>query len=183
MTRIFLIFFLININNFAIGSINEDIISNLNGIKNLSFKFEQNINGKIETGNCIIEYPKKIFCEYEKKNNKILVSNGRSLVIKTKNGNFYRYSIKGTPLNYILDKDFLINQIKNLNARIVDNKFVNFTIIIEENEINIFFDRKNLNLIGWQTLDVYQNLSITYIFSLNTNQKIKKNIFKLPSLN
>ena len=28
--------------------------------ENLSFKFEQNINGKVENGNCIIQYPKKI---------------------------------------------------------------------------------------------------------------------------
>ena len=42
----------------------ENIINNLTNIKNLSFKFEQNINGKIETGNCIVEYPKKIFCKY-----------------------------------------------------------------------------------------------------------------------
>ena len=182
MIRILVIYFLININSYSLSSIKEEIVNNFTNIKNLKFNFEQNINGRIETGNCIIEYPKKIFCEYDKKNNKILVSNGRSLVIKTKNGNFYRYSIKRTPLNYILDKNFLISQIKNLKARIVDDKFVNFTIIVEENEINIFFDKKNLNLIGWQTLDVYQNLSITYIFSLKTNQKIKKNIFKLPSI-
>ena len=181
MIKILLIFFLINMNNFALGSIKKDIINNLTNIKNFSFNFEQNINGKIETGNCIVEYPKKIFCKYD--NKKILVSNGKSLVIKTKNGNFYRYSIKKTPLNYILDKNFLINQIKNLEERIVDDQFINFMIKKENNEINIFFDRKNLNFVGWQILDVYQNLSITYTFSLKINQTLKKNIFKLPTLN
>ena len=181
MIKILLIFFLINMNNFALGSIKKDIINNLTNIKNFSFNFEQDINGKIETGNCIVEYPKKIFCKYD--NKKILVSNGKSLVIKTKNGNFYRYSIKKTPLNYILDKNFLINQIKNLEERIVDDQFINFMIKKENNEINIFFDRKNLNFVGWQILDVYQNLSITYTFSLKINQTLKKNIFKLPTLN
>ena len=181
MIKFLLIFFLINMNNFALGSIKKDIINNLTNIKNFSFNFEQNINGKIETGNCIVEYPKKIFCKYD--NKKILVSNGKSLVIKTKNGNFYRYSIKKTPLNYILDKNFLINQIKNLEERIVDDQFINFMIKKENNEINIFFDRKNLNFVGWQILDVYQNLSITYTFSLKINQTLKKNIFKLPTLN
>tara|TARA_B100001093_G_scaffold224561_1_gene215158 strand:- start:3354 stop:3905 length:552 start_codon:yes stop_codon:yes gene_type:complete len=183
MIKIFFVFFLININNFALGAIKKDIINNLVNTKNLSFNFEQNINGKVETGNCIIEYPKKIYCEYDNKSKKILVSNGRSLIIKTKNNNFYRYSIKKTPLNYILDKNFLIGQIKNLEERIVDNQFINFTIIKENNEINIFFDKKNLNLVGWQTLDVYQNLSITHIFSLKINQTLKKNTFKLPTLN
>ena len=182
MTRIFLIFFLININNFAIGSINEDIISNLNGIKNLSFKFEQNINGKIETGNCIVEYPKKMFCKYNIKNKKILVSNGKSLVIKTDSGSYYRYRIKKTPLNYILDKNFLINEIKNSNERIIDNKFINFTIMKDNNEINIFFNKNNYDLIGWQTIDIYQNLNITYISALKKNLTLKKNIFKLPKI-
>ena len=62
----------------------QNIINNLKNTKNVNFEFEQNINQKIEKGNCIVEYPKKIFCEYSGKNNKILVSNGRSLVIKTK---------------------------------------------------------------------------------------------------
>ena len=44
----------------------ENIIKNLKETKNINFDFEQNINEKIEKGNCVIEYPKKIFCESEK---------------------------------------------------------------------------------------------------------------------
>ena len=176
---IYLIFFL---NNIALGTIKESIINNLVNTKNLSFNFEQNINGKIETGKCIIEYPKKIFCKYNSSNGKILVSNGRSFVIKTKSS-YYQYSIKRTPLDYILDKKFLINEIKFLEERVVNNKFINFTILKDENEINIFFDKNNYNLIGWQTLDIYQNLSITYLSSVKKNELLKKNIFKLPSAN
>jgi outer membrane lipoprotein-sorting protein len=183
MKKILLIFIFINLNNIALGSIKENIINNLNSINNLSFNFEQNINGKTETGNCIIEYPKKILCKYNKSNNKILVSDGKSLVIQTKDGSYYRYGITRTPLNYILDKQFLINQIKNLKERIIDDKFINFTIFKNENEINIFFDKRNFNLIGWQTIDIYQNLNITYISALKKNLTLKKNIFKLPSVN
>jgi outer membrane lipoprotein-sorting protein len=176
---IYLIFFL---NNIALGAIKESIINNLVNTKNLSFNFEQNINGKIETGKCIIEYPKKIFCKYNLSNGKILVSNGRSFVIKTKSS-YYQYSIKRTPLDYILDKKFLINEIKFLEERVINNKFINFTILKDENEINIFFDKNNYDLIGWQTLDIYQNLSITYLSSVKKNELLKKNIFKLPSAN
>ena len=183
MKKVFLVFLLINLNNVALSSIKENIISNLVNTKNLSFNFEQNINGKVQSGNCIIEYPKKIFCKYNKLNNKFLVSNGKSLLIKTQNETYYRYSIESTPLNYILDKNFLINEIKKLKERIVDNKFINFTILKDENEINIFFDINSFNLIGWQTLDIYQNLNITYISSLEKNKILKKNIFKLPSIN
>ena len=180
MLRFFLIitFFFLTLNSYA--DVKTKIIQNLKNTKNLDFKFEQNINGKIETGNCIIEYPKKIFCKYDSKNNKILVSNGKSLVIKTKSGSYYRYRIERTPLNYILDKDFIINEIQTLKGRIIDDKFLNFKIIKDGNEINIFFDKKDFFLIGWQTLDIYQNLNITFIHSLKINQKLKKNTFKLP---
>ena len=183
MKKILLIFFIINFNNFSFGSIKENIISNLQNIDNLSFDFEQNIKGKIEKGNCIIEYPKKIFCKYDNTNNKTLVSNGKSLVIKTNSGSYYRYSLERTPLNYILDKNFLIDEIQNLEEKIIDEKFINFKILKDDNEINIFFNSTNYNLIGWQTLDIYQNLSITYISSLKINQLIEKNIFKLPASN
>ena len=72
----------------------EKIIENLKNTDNLNFEFEQNINGKVENGNCTIKYSKKIFCKY-KKNNKILVSNGKSLVIKTRSS-YYRYPLKNS---------------------------------------------------------------------------------------
>ena len=86
-------------------------------------------------------------------------------------------------MDYILDKKFLVKEIKNLNERIIDDKFINFTIIKDENEINIFFDKNNYNLIGWQTLDAYQNLNIIYLSSIKRNEVLKKNIFKLPLAN
>ena len=182
MKKIFFIYLIFFVNSHAFSAIKENIINNLVNTKNLSFNFEQNINGKIETGKCTIEYPKKIFCRYNTSNKKILVSNGRSFVIKTKSS-YYQYSIKRTPLDYILDKNFLINEIKFLEERVINDKLINFTILKDENEINIFFDKNNYNLIGWQTLDIYQNLSITYLSSIKKNELLKKNFFKLPSAN
>ena len=138
--------------------------------------------GKIENGNCTIEYPKKIFCEYAKSNNKILVSNGKSLVIKTR-VSYYRYPLDKTPLNLILDKDFLINKIYGLNERIVDDSFINFTILEKDNEINIFFDKKTYDLVGWQNIDIYQNFNITFLSSIRKNRVLSKNLFKIPSQN
>ena len=171
---------------FLITNVNANnknkIIKNLKNIKNLDFNFEQNINGKIENGNCTIEYPKKIFCEYARSNNKILVSNGKSLVIKTLTS-YYRYPLKKTPLNFILDKEFLINKINILEERIVDERLVNYTIKENDNEINIFFDKKTFDLIGWQNTDIYQNFNITFLSSIRKNRVISKNIFKLPTQN
>ena len=148
----------------------------------MSFNFEQNINGNLENGNCTIEYPKKIFCKYDLKNKKILVSNGRSLVIKTHNS-YYIYPIEKTPLNLILDKKFLINKIKVVKEKIINENLINFKFLENETEINVFFDKKTSNLIGWQTIDVYQNLSITFLYSIVKNRKLKKNFFKLPTQN
>ena len=159
----------------------DKIIENLKNTDNLNFEFEQNINGKVESGNCTIEYSKKIFCKY-KKNNKILVSNGKSLVIKTRTS-YYRYPLKKTPLNLILDKKFLIEKIYNLEETIIDESFINFIIIENDNKINVFFDDKTFNLVGWQTKDIYQNINFTYLFSITKNQKITKNLFKLPAQN
>jgi len=160
----------------------ENIIYNLKNTQNFNFDFEQNINKKIEKGNCIIEYPKKIYCEYSGGNDKILVSNGKSLVIKTK-VSYYRYPLNKTPLYLILDKNFLINKINKLEERIIDNSIINFTIKENNYEVNIFFDERTFNLIGWQTKDVYQNLNITFLSSINRNEVIEKNIFKIPIQN
>ena len=160
----------------------DKIIQNLNDTENLDFKFEQNINGKIENGNCTIEYPRKIFCEYARSNNKILVSNGKSLVIKTRTS-YYRYPLEKTALNLILDKNFLINKIYDLEERIVDNSLINFTIKEGDKEINIFFDKKTYDLVGWQNTDIYQNFNITFLSSIRKNRVLSKNLFKIPLQN
>ena len=70
-----------------------------------------------------------------------------------------------------------------MDQRIIDNKFINFNFTENENEINIFFDKKNYDLIGWQTLDIYQNLSITFLSNIIKNQKLKRDMFFLPNQN
>ena len=78
MKYFFLIVILISFSSKVSATIKNTIIQNLQNTQNLSFNFEQNINGKVENGNCTIEYPKKINCKYNLKNKKNLVSNGRS---------------------------------------------------------------------------------------------------------
>ena len=180
--KFFLIVIFTCLLNNAAASIKENIINKFQNIENISFKFEQNINGRIENGDCIIEYPKKIYCKYDLGNQKILVSNGRSLVIKTISS-YYLYPLDKTPLNSILNKDFLLNKIKNLEERNIGENFINYKFVVDENEINLFFDKKTFNLIGWQTIDIYQNISITYLSSIKRNQKLDKGLFKLPKQN
>ena len=181
MFKYFLILIFFTLLSNTQASNKEKIIENLQNTVSLNFQFEQNINGKVENGNCTIQYPKKIYCKYQKKN-KILVSNGKSLVIKTK-VSFYRYPLNKTPLNLILDKNFLIEKIVNLKEKILDKTYINFEIIENDREINIFFDNKTFNLVGWQTKDIYQNLNVTILSSVKKNEVIDKDIFKLPLQN
>ena len=176
----FILIYLISF-SYSYADNKNKIIENLQNTENLNFKFEQNINGKIENGNCTIQYPKKIYCKYIK-NNKILVSNGKSLVIKTQTS-FYRYPLNKTSLDLILDKKFLIKKIDNLKEKILDKTHISFEIEENENEINLLFDNKTFNLIGWQTKDIYQNVNITYLSSIKVNQHVDKDLFKLPIQN
>ena len=175
-----ILFFVLTINSSA--TVNEKIIENLRNIENLDFKFEQNINGKIENGICTIEYPKKIFCEYARSNNKVMVSNGSSLVVKTISS-YYRYPLDKTPLNLILDKNFLIKKINSSKGRIIDKKLINFSIFENNNQISIFFNKETFDLVGWQNTDMYQNFNITFLSSIRKNRVLPKNLFKLPSQN
>ena len=182
MLRIYLILFFFALTIVSKADVKEKIIKNLKNTNNLNFNFEQNTNGKIENGNCTIEYPKKIFCEYSRSNNKILVSNGKSLVVKTITS-YYRYPLDKTPLNIILNKDFLIRKIKSLKGRIIDNKLINFTLVENDNEISVFFDKETYDLIGWQNTDIYQNFNITFLSSIRKNRVLSKNLFQLPTQN
>ena len=180
MLRLILVFLFLLSN--ANADNREKIIERLKNTSSINFKFEQNISSKIENGNCVIKYPKKIFCKYEKSNNKILVSNGKSLVVKTKTS-YYRYPLEKTALNFILDKKFMIEKIYNFEESMVDNEMINYKIFERENEMNVFFDNKSFDLIGWQIKDIYQNSSITYISYTKINEEINDDVFSIPLQN
>ena len=177
---IFIFFFLFQ--NNLIASNKELVIKKLDRIKNISFNFIQTINGKDEKGKCTIQYPKKIFCKYENRNNKVLVSNGSSLVIK-KGQQYFRYPIESTPFELLLDKVFMINKIKFSPLSEIENKYLFFQINEKNNNINVFFDKKNHELIGWQVEDIYQNLVVTFIFNTSINKDIDQKLFVLPENN
>ena len=184
MFRVLVILFILNFYNVVFSSTKEKIITKMKLTNNLSFSFIQTINNKSENGKCVIEYPKKIWCEYNNSKKKIIVSNGKSLVIKNRNsGNYYIYPLRRTPLEFLLDKKYLISKMKTLELRKIDNKYLSFKISEHNNEINMFFDKKSLSIVGWQTEDIYQNLVITYISSVKINQEIDNKIFILPKNN
>jgi outer membrane lipoprotein-sorting protein len=82
-----------------------------------------------------------------------------------------------------LDKKFLINRIYDLKEERLNTSYINFKILENDNEFNIFFDNETFNLIGWQTKDIYQNVNVTYLSSIEVNQQVDENLFRLPIQN
>ena len=85
--------------------------------------------------------------------------------------------------NLILDKKFILDKIKISDEIVIENKFINYKFYQNDNEINVYFDKATYDLVGWQTVDIYQNISITYLSSIRKNQKLKKELFLLPKQN
>tara|TARA_B100001250_G_scaffold219927_1_gene188663 strand:- start:1316 stop:1876 length:561 start_codon:yes stop_codon:yes gene_type:complete len=181
MIKIIFFFFIILNLQIAKASPNIEIAKNFKKINSLKFNFVQKIdNNNIEKGECIILYPKKIFCSYEDIYNKILVSNGKSLIINSdKIKNYYRYPLDKTPLNLILDKKFVISKIYDLKEDLAYPFFYVFDVDYENVSIKVFFDKNNLDIIGWETRDIYQNIIQTFISDIQKNIKVDSKIFAI----
>ena len=175
----FLIFFYPS-NIFA--SSTEQIKNKLKETNNMSFKFIQKIGKKTEKGDCIISYPKKILCKYDDIYNKILVSNGRSLVINSqKITNYLRYQLKDTPLNLILDKKFLLDKLDQVETIKENDETFSFKIAHNNNLLNIFFDKISYEIKGWTTTDIYLNKVETNLSNVETNIMINERIFRVQN--
>ena len=124
-------------------------------------------------------YPKKIFCRYYDLYNKILVSNGKSLIINSDKIKKITIDtlLDKTALNVILDKEFIISKMNNIKQDETYPFYYVFNFDYENILIKVFFDKKNLDLIGWETRDIYQNLVQTFISTLGSMLVLKKNFF------
>ena len=170
-------FFILSTNSLS----NQKIINHFKNIKSLEFKFTQRIdNNNIEKGECIISYPKKILCRYNDLYNKVLVSNGKSLVINSdKIKNYYRYPLDKTPLNIILDKKFLLSKMENLKEDETYPFYYVYNFDYENIFVKVFFDKQSLDLVGWETKDIYQNLVQTFITDIKTNIDVEEKLFSI----
>ena len=177
---IFILIFFYPLNIFA--SSKQLIKNKLEDTNNISFKFIQKIGDKAEQGKCIISYPKKILCRYDDIHNKILVSNGRSLVINSKKiNNYLRYQLKDTPLNLILDKKFLLNKLDQVETIKENDETLSFKIVHNNNLLNVFFDKINYEIKGWSTTDIYLNKVETKLINVETNIMIDQKLFRVQN--
>ena len=179
----YIIFILIFFYPLNILASSKQLIKNkLEETDNISFKFIQKIGKKTERGKCIISYSKKILCKYDDIYNKILVSNGRSLVINSKKiKNYLRYRLKDTPLDLILDKKFLIDKLDQVETIEENDETFSFKIAHNNNLLNIFFDKINYEIRGWTTTDVYLNKVETKLSNVEINKMIDERIFRVQN--
>ena len=181
LTEIILIFFIFS--NFVHAEIKDKLIEKIEDTQTLFFEFKQKIADKIETGNCIVKYPKLIRCDYnDKKYHKRLISNGKTLaIIQRRYKKIFYYSLKSTPLYFILDKKYLIEFVKKNEPKLLDNNLIKYEINEKNKKFNIFFDENSQNLKGWSTEDIYKNNVEFLIINLKTNIPTNNKLFNIPS--
>ena len=180
--KTFFISFFLLITTSLLANEKNQIIAQLNSLNSLEFTFDQLINEKTEKGSCLLEFPGKLKCNYFDDKKKELVINNKRLAITQKRYNkTYRYPISKSPFLNILYKDKLLEIVQSGELELTDEiiKLVYFG----DNEITVFFDKKNLDLKGWEIKDQYNN---NINFSLNIvakNDVFKKGTFKVPEIN
>ena len=160
----------------------DQIVSQLNNLNSLEFTFDQVVNDKTEKGSCLLEFPGKLKCDYFDDKKKELIINKKRLAITQKRYNkTYYYPISKSPFLNILYKDKLLEIVKSGRLELTEQ--IIKLIYLDENEITVFFDKKTLDLKGWQIIDQYNN---NINFSLNVvakNDVFKKGTFNIPEMN
>mgnify|MGYP001478141224 CR=1 FL=1 len=160
----------------------NQIISKLNSLNSLEFTFDQLINEKKEKGSCLLEFPGKLKCNYFDEKKKELIINNKIMAITQKRyKKTYHYPISKSPFFNILYKHKLLEIIQSGKLEFT-NQIIKLNYF-KDNKITVFFDRKNLELKGWEIKDQYNN---NINFSLNIvakNDVFKKGTFKIPEIN
>ena len=174
-------FFYLSIIDSSQANFQEKLINKYKIINTLHFDFTQKIGEKVEFGNCYIKYPLFMKCEYPKKK-KSIIANGKKLaIIKRRYKKIYYYPLKKTPLFYLLQKENILNLIKNYKPSSIDQSIIEYELIENNsNKLKIFFDKNSLELTGWKTIDAYSNEVSFLIRNIETNILIKNEIFKIP---
>ena len=180
--KTFLISFFLLITSSLLANEKNQIVAQLNSLNSLEFTFDQSINEKTEKGSCLLEFPGKLKCNYFDDKKKELVINNKRLAITQKRYNkTYHYPISKSPFLNILYKDKLLEIVQSGELESTDQ--IIKLIYFGDNEITIFFDKKNLDLKGWEIKDQYNN---NIDFSINIvarNNDFKKGTFNLPEIN
>ena len=78
-----------------------------------------------------------------------------------------------------MDKEFIISQIRELGKRFLVGDYYKFELTYENLDIIIYFDNQSLNLVGWSTIDIYQNKVETKLSIVDKNIQVDQKIFDI----
>ena len=168
--------------NIVLADLQKNLINKLTATQTLTFDFKQKIADKEEIGNCFVKYPLLMKCNYKNSKGKTIISNGKTVaIIKKKYKKIYLYPIKSTPLSFILEKEKIINLIRNSNPSKFNSDLIEFIFSDKKtNEVKMLFDKNSLELKGWETNDAYSNKVNFEINNLIINNQILDDFFKIP---
>ena len=114
----------------SLADLQKKLINKITATKTLSFDFNQKISNEEEIGNCFIKYPLLMKCNYENIKQKTIISNGKTVaIIKKKYKKIYYYPIKTTPFFLILNKEKVINLIRQNKPTEVNSNLIGFEFI------------------------------------------------------
>ena len=180
--KFFLVLLFISFSFSLFANQKDQIITRLNNLNSLEFTFDQLINEKLEKGSCLLEFPGKLKCEYfDNKQKELIINNKRLAITQKKYNKTYHYPISKSPFLNILYKDKLLEIVKSGKLELTEQ--VIKLIYLSENEIIVLFDRKTLDLKGWEIIDKYNNNINFSLKIISKNDAYKKGTFKIPDIN
>ena len=170
--------------NTLLANVADEIVRKLDETNNISFEFEQITNNQNENGKCLLVFPGKLKCIYNSKDGKeILVTNKSLYIIKHKFKRTYRYPIKNSAFNIILNKNKILENIKMIDPSNIKETPKKYFYEVQASEgiyVKIFFGKKNKMLKGWETISYNQEPVIFNILNPVINSELKEK-FILPN--
>ncbi len=170
--------------NTLLANVTDEIVKKLNETNNITFEFEQITNNQNESGKCLLVFPGKLKCIYNSKDGKeILVTNKSLYIIKHKFKRSYRYPIKNSAFNIILNKNIILENIKMIDPSNIKETPKKYFYEVQASEgiyVKIFFGKKNKMLKGWETISYNQEPVIFNILNPVINSELKEK-FILPN--
>ena len=185
--RFYFIFFFIAFyptNSFA--NITDDITKKLNETNNIIFSFEQTSTNLNEKGECYLLFPGNLKCTYTNEEGKeIYVKNNSLYIIKHKFKRSYRYPIKNSAFNIVLNKNKILENLKSIDQSKIGSQNDNYFYEIRTEDgifVKIFFSKKTKILKGWETISYNQERVKFNIINPKINTEFNEK-FILPNYN
>jgi len=151
---ILLVFFVIFFSKYSYSNEIQKIIEKLEETKNLKFDFIQTLEGSIETGNCILEFPNKFFCHYNELNRKKILIDNNILYLIDELNNKSSQNITGTPILFLTNKNEIIKVLIEIKDYKITESRIFIKVNFSQNEIiELYFDQKTYLILGWKVIN------------------------------